>query len=533
MKKTPDHTKLRGGYYTSPDIASALIRWVAPKNGETILEPSSGDGVFLKSVKDYSITHNICNLNVIATELDPVEADKSNHYYPTITTDFFTFFRDNLHKKVNIDVLVGNPPFIRYQNFNHEYREIAFSLMRQYGFSPNKLTNIWIPFLLLGSEVLSAKGRIGMVIPAELFQVNYSAEARKYLMDKFSRLTFVLANEMLFDGAQQEIVLVLGEVTSKNPGIYTASIFSLNGLSNVTHNAISVFEEKRIPITEEKWSMYYLSNEEIGLVERIKASTQVHTSQELFDCNVGVVTGDNDYFIVDNKTKKRYSLDASKPIVTGTDFFEGIIFQECDLKKQSSFKKTWLFLPTSTDESKLNRGEKDYLMLGRSNDTPSGFKCRTRKCWFEVPVSWPPEAFFYRQVGAHPRIVLNKTNALSTDTLHKIRFKTGVDPVVVTCSMLNSFTFLCCELLGRSYGGGVLTFEPSEVRSIPIPIIDGYNPDFLLFDDLVKNDNFDELLRINDELILKKGLGFDDDDVISINLIWKKMRDRRLSRKKK
>ena len=247
---------------------------------------------------------------------------------------------------------------------------------------------------------------------------------------------------------------------------------------------------------------------------------------------MGVVTGDNDYFIVDNSTKNKYSLDASMPIVTGTDFLDGIVFGEKDLILQSETKKSWLFLPTTTDETKLTEGERDYLKVGRSNNTPEGFKCRTRKCWFEVPVSWAPEAFFYRQVGSHPRIVLNKTDALTTDTLHKIRFKPGVDPDKVACSMLNSFTFLCCELLGRSYGGGVLTFEPSEVRAMPIPIIDGYVPEIQLIDRLVRANRFDEILQINDEEILRKGLGFKEEDVRSINKMWKKLRDRRASRKR-
>ena len=532
MKKSPDHTKLRGGYYTSPKIAAALVQWVSPKNEETVLEPSCGDGVFLKSVKNYSETHEMHKLNIIATELDPIEAQKSSKYYPTMVSDFFSFFKQNIHKKMKIDVLLGNPPFIRYQNFNHEYREIAFELMHEYGFNPNKLTNIWIPFLLLGSEVLSDSGRIGMVIPAELFQVNYAKEARDYLMKRFSRLTLVLANEMLFDGAQQEIVLILGEIQSDNPGIYTASISSLDDLALCSHTKLSIYETRRAPISEDKWSLYYLTNEEITLINRIRSSTQVHTSKDLFDCNVGVVTGDNDYFIVDEQIKSKYFLSAGKPIVTGTDFFEGIIFSKDDYELQSRTKKAWLFLPSSTDESKLTAGESEYLQIGRENKTPQGFKCRTRKCWFDVPISWAPEAFFYRQVGTYPRIVINKTAALTTDTLHKIRFKPGVDPEVIACSMLNSFTFLCSELLGRSYGGGVLTFEPSEVRALQIPIIDGYKPDVVLFDRLARNNQFDEILRINDEAILKNGLGFSNEDVSSINNIWKKMRDRRLSRKK-
>lgn len=40
-------TKLRGGYYTDPEIAGFLARWVLQKGPRNILEPSCGDGVFL------------------------------------------------------------------------------------------------------------------------------------------------------------------------------------------------------------------------------------------------------------------------------------------------------------------------------------------------------------------------------------------------------------------------------------------------------------------------------------------------------
>ena len=50
-------------------------------------------------------------------------------------------------------------------------------------------------------------------------------------------------------------------------------------------------------------------------------------------------------------------------------------------------------------------------------------------------------------------------------------------------SFLNSMTFAFSEVLGRSYGGGVLTFEPSESEKFPVP----YTPDVELDFDYVDN----------------------------------------------
>ena len=42
--------KLRGGFYTEPDIASFLARWVLEKKPKSVLEPSCGDGAFLEAI---------------------------------------------------------------------------------------------------------------------------------------------------------------------------------------------------------------------------------------------------------------------------------------------------------------------------------------------------------------------------------------------------------------------------------------------------------------------------------------------------
>ena len=77
------------------------------------------------------------------------------------------------------DAVVGNPPFVRYQQFPEVQRAAAFSLMAEFGFHPNRLTNAWVPFLALSSLCLGENGRLAMVIPAELLQVTYAAEIRK------------------------------------------------------------------------------------------------------------------------------------------------------------------------------------------------------------------------------------------------------------------------------------------------------------------------------------------------------------------
>ena len=88
--------------------------------------------------------------------------------------------------------------------------------------------------------------------------------------------------------------------------------------------------------------------------------------------------------------------------------------------------------------------------------------------WYVVPTSWKADAFLIRQANLYPKLILNDAGAYVTDTLHKVRFLNGVDGRAVTAAFLNTYTFALSETLGRSYGGGVLTFEPGEMRRMRI-----------------------------------------------------------------
>lgn len=55
------------------------------------------------------------------------EAKKAMRYGTNVECqDFFAFYRDKVTGKSNYDAIVGNPPFIRYQDFDEKSRDIAF-----------------------------------------------------------------------------------------------------------------------------------------------------------------------------------------------------------------------------------------------------------------------------------------------------------------------------------------------------------------------------------------------------------------------
>lgn len=535
MKKVEGYDKLRGGYYTPEAIADFIVRWVTPTPQKKILEPSCGDGSFIRSLSRFCREKKKRISEIVGVELDPTEAAKARTCSATIVnSDFFTYYQKNICNKTLFDAVVGNPPFIRSQNFEEKYRVIAFQYMEKEGLHPGRLTNIWIPFLVLSACALKENGKLGMVIPAEIMQVDYAAEVRNYLSTVFDRLTIVMFKKLLFPGAQQEVILLLGEKKSRQKGIRTIEIEDAEALRDLNVDGIE-YEIKDLDHNTEKWTQYLLSNAEIALLRRLKQDVRMTPITDLFDVNVGVVSGENDFFLLDESTREQFALrDSVTPIVGRADQLSGINFTDLDFNALvAAKKKVFLFSPSDKDIDSLSAEDRAYIQVGVSKGYHEGYKCKNRKRWYVVPQAWEPDAFMLRQVHKYPRIIFNATHAQNTDTLHKIRFLNGVNGHIVSAAFLNSFTLALCEIVGRSYGGGVLTFEPSEVRKLLIPMRNAERLDFTLVDRLVRNKHIEALLEYTDRILLENGLGMSYEDILTIRGIWERLSSRRIGRKRK
>ena len=529
MKAIEGYDKLRGGYYTPTDIANFIIQWANPTSESRVLEPSCGDGSFLGAIKKTG-----CTASVLGIELDPDEARKARKCgYKVEQADYFSFYEKHIEGKTRYDIIVGNPPFIRYQNFDERYRSVAFELMKKHGFHPNRLTNIWLPFLLLSCEALTDSGRIGMVIPAELFQVDYASEAREYLSSHFDKLTLVTFKKLVFDGIQQEVVLLLGEKKSEEKGI---RVVELEGIDELINDGISCLyraEMKRLDHSTDKWVKYYLTNEELDVLNKLNTDTRISEAQDLFEVNVGLVSGENDFFLAswDSVVERNLEMDVS-PIISRSEQVKGVLLSDEEyLNLRKKGKKVSIFTPGDKPMEELSESARTYIGWGESKGYNKNYKCRIRKRWYYVPVSWRADAFLIRQANLYPKMILNIAGALVTDTLHKVRFNEGVDGNAVASAFINTYTLALSETLGRSYGGGVLTFEPGEMRRMRIPMMGADKLDIKKIDRLQREGKYEEILSYTDKILLYDNLQLTEREVTLLHSIWDKMRNRRLMRK--
>ncbi len=68
--------------------------------------------------------------------------------------DFHTYCNNTLHR---FDLVVGNPPYIRYQFFDRIQQVEASDIFIKAGLTYSKLTNAWVSFVVGSSLLLERK----------------------------------------------------------------------------------------------------------------------------------------------------------------------------------------------------------------------------------------------------------------------------------------------------------------------------------------------------------------------------------------
>lgn len=522
-KALPTDDKLRGGYYTPPPIAQFVSRWVA-EAGPRLLEPSCGDGNVLEFLARHSASAQ-------GVELFPNEAAKAmkrtgaevaaGDYFEWLTSDKYGAF----------DGVAGNPPYIRFGNWAEPSRTNALSFMRSAGMKPNKLTNAWVPFVVASIVACRVGGHVGLVIPAELLQVGYAAELRRYLIDHCSEISIVCFRRLVFPGILQEVVLLLAE---KGEGPACMQIVEVDDATSLDELEIGGATVRAPLHAKEKWTKYFLNAQQIEAVRSLRNDSRLNPMENFASVDVGVVTGRNAFFVMTPADAlARKVSDLSIPLVARSAQLAGVVYTERDHELAGESGSRTLLLDARGVGPTEHLGLAKYVAMGEEQDVHTGYKCRIRKQWWVVPSIWTADAFMLRQIHTHPRVVANHTDATSTDTVHRMRMNNGVDASQLATATFNSITFAMSEIVGRSYGGGILELEPSEAEELPVPE-PSLVPDHLIatVDELVRAKRIEDALDAVDQAVLIDKLGFTTAEVTAARTAWITLRDRRNQRGK-
>lgn len=529
--------KLRGGYYTPDDLATFLCQWVLEIEPTRILEPSCGDGVFLRALRTAGAP---ADLRVTALELDKTEAAKARQLAKEVELqsasvlqgDFLSWALERAGQKVALfDAVVGNPPFVRYQYLPPPFQEKAEQVFRELGLAFTKHTNAWVPFVLASMKMLRPGGRLAMVVPAEIVHVLHAQSLRSYLGKECRRLVVVDPKELWFAGTLQGAVLLLAEKrrseADKAEGL---GIYEVTGREFLRLDPAQVFSAPQSingKTVAGKWTRALLDKETRDLVDELSEHDEVHRFADVAKVDVGIVTGANKFFLVPDDVVAEHGLERwAHPMFGRSEHCPGIIYDAkqhaANAKKGSPTNFLWF---AEKDPLRYKKA-RAYIEAGESESLHTRYKCRIRSPWFTVPSVYSTEIGMLKRSHDLPRLILNKVGAYTTDTAYRIRVLNGTSPEKLVSCFINGLTALSAELEGRHYGGGVLELVPSEIEKLLLPIPRKAQVNLKALDREIRSGSARSALESNSEIVLG-GLGLSSAQQECVVNGWNRLRHRR------
>jgi adenine-specific DNA methylase len=538
---TVELRKARGAFFTPPTLCDYVVDWAVRSPADIVLEPSCGEAAFLTSAGNRLAQLGTSSPGPSAlngVELHPESAAhamnvlrSAGHDAQIEVADFFT-----VRPRPVYDAVVGNPPYVRYQGFNGDNRIRAQEAALRAGVALTGLASSWAAFVVHAALFLKTGGRLGLVLPAELLTVNYAAEVRRFLMQRFRAVRLVLFTERVFPGVLEEVVLLLADGFDEGPTEH-CELFQARNVDDLPQAVGRLWR----PVTpESKWTASLLSAEAISAVETLTEHEHIGVLHAWGETTLGMVTGNNRYFTMSPAAADRHRIDPSEllPISPpGSRHLRGLTFSRQAWKNLGAQgRATHLFRPSREPSPQAAR----YITSGEAVDVHEAYKCRVRKPWWRVPLVPPADLLLTYMNADTPRLTTNRARVHHLNSVHGVYLRpglarTGMDLLPV--ASLNSMTLLGAETVGRAYGGGMLKIEPKEADNLPVP-----GPEVLedARDELtavrakvaraLRSGRVTDAARIVDDVLLVRHLGLDDAEVEALRDAHAELHARRVAR---
>lgn len=452
--------KALGQFFTPPEAAETLVRWVVRRASDRLLDPSCGDGRFLA-----------CHRRSVGVEFDPENAALAKERAPWALVHTGDFFQWATETKERFECVGGNPPFIRYQSFKGEVRAHALAAASMMGANFSSLTSSWAPFVLVAAGLLKPGGRMGFVVPAEIGYAGYARELIPALCSHFDEVRLVAYREKLFPDLSEDCWLLVcagfgGRCDSIE--LSTEDRFRPDDFPPARSRRVSLREwlgaggRLRPFLIPEEASRLYLD---------LCARPEVARHGTLASASIGYVTGANDFFHLRPSEAERWGIpdELLKVAVRKSD-------QLPERRIDSSTVRRWLAEDRAVLLLDLKGRPELPPEVRRYLDSPAGhaareaYKCRVRKPWFGVPDVKTPDAFLSVMCGRAPSMVENAAGCVGTNSLHAVTLKDRRQLKALVEGWRTPLARLGAELEGHSLGGGMLKLEPSEAARVPVPM---------------------------------------------------------------
>lgn len=476
--------KARGAFFTPVELCAYVCDWAVRTPGDRVLEPSCGQAAFLVAAAQ--------RLDTLEAPADPEQLVGIEVHAETAVTareivaaagrptqvmvgDFFAVPGER-----RFDAVIGNPPYVRYQGFTGASRIAGQQAALNGGVGLTALASSWAAFTVHAAEFLRPGGRLGLVLPAELLTVNYAAEVRRYLMERFGRVRLVMFTERVFPGVLEEVVLLLAEDALAPGGTDHCELHQVLSAAELTRELCDVEvggpAHRWWPADRSgKWTPALLPASALQIYAPLVGGDGLTGLQTWGETTLGAVTGRNSYFALSPAQARRLRLGEAETVPLsppGSRHLRGLSLSTAAWRGLGAAGSQTLLFRPGPDRAAMSAGARRYLAQGEADGVPEAYKCRVRSPWWQVPLVAPADLLITYMNADTPRLTTNSAGVRHLNSVHGVYLRAQTRDLgreLLPLASLNSLTLLGAELVGRAYGGGMLKIEPREADQLPVP----------------------------------------------------------------
>ena len=452
---TSDARRRNGIYYTPPLAAQVMVKWAIRSPDDRVLEPCFGSGVFLAALRQANAgqirgVELMADAHSVAVAGGLVDVDHSTLGDFLGVTPF------------QVDVAIGNPPYVRLRSLPAEQEERARRATENVLGTPMESAgSVWMAFVLHATQFLARGGRLAFVLPYEITHVRYAKSLWEFLGNNFGNLRLVRVKERMFPDLMQEAVILFADNRGGSTDTVYFEAYERTRDLDMGQPTVEKNLSVKAVIEERPFVRALLPDDVDALLERVLPLTS--PVPEFCTFNIGYVSGNKRFFHPDAGTVTRFRLPETslRSTVVASRELSGVGLRTSAIAPGDLSRLFYV-------NGNLSQPERRYILQGEREDIDTGYKCRSRKPWYRVPDVRVPDVLLsvFREV---PALVANDAALVASNSILCGFLRAGHAAEQLMAAWYTSLTLLYCELRVHSLGGGVLVVIPGEVANVRIP----------------------------------------------------------------